>query len=43
MRCSEQCNMCLFTGQVVALDSSFTWETGLQTYVIGVQHLQVTC
>lgn len=31
------------TGQVVALDSSFTWETGSQTYVIGVQHLQVTC
>lgn len=28
-------------GQVVALDSSFTWETGSQTYVVGVQHLQV--
>ncbi len=27
-------------GQVVALDSSFTWETGLQTYVVGVQQLQ---
>lgn len=32
----------MHTGQVVALDSSFTWETGSQTYVIGVQHLQVS-
>ena len=27
-------------GLVVALDSSFTWETGMQTYVVGAQHLQ---
>lgn len=37
-----QSKVLLHAGMAVAFDSSCTWETGMQGYVVGVQHLQAT-
>ena len=38
---SPTVRLCIAAGLYISFDSTHTWETGMQTYVVGVQTLAV--